>query len=199
MKSQQMKNSRDGRPAPRWFPLLLVIALILTSCASPGGKDAVTAAADPATPTPTSVPVKASDGPVAPDWALETLDGGQFRLADHKGDVVVMFFMASWCGSCVPEAQALAELHQQYRDRGLTVVAINVEPDKKVSELSRFRQLADNAAYAWTFDTAFAVTQQYGVQALDTTILIDRTGRIAYTDTYPTPLDVLDAEIQKWL
>jgi len=191
------------RRATLWVGLLL--ALLISSCAAPA-QESASASASPAkaieTPvadTPTPVPVKSSDGPLAPDWTLETLDGGQFHLADHKGDVVVMFFMASWCGSCVLEAQALADLYQRYKERGLTVVAINVEPDKKVAELSRFRQLANNASYVWTFDTTFVVTGQYGVKALDTTFIIDRTGRIAYTDTYLTPLDVLDAEIQKWL
>lgn len=70
------------------------------------------------------------------------------------------------------EAQALAELYQRYKEQGLTVVAINVESDKKVAELSRFRQLANNASYAWTFDTAFAVAGQYGVKALDATFIM---------------------------
>ena len=206
MRNEQIGNSRgyhrksgrrSGRRAALW--VILLLALVLSSCSAPAQNAETGAPPAQAEPTATPVVVKSSDGPLAPDWRLETLDGGQFRLADHKGDVVVMYFMASWCGSCVPEAQALAELHQRYGERRLTVVAINVEPDKKVAELSRFRQLANNAAYAWTFDTAYTVTQQYGVKALDSTIIIDRSGHIAYSDAYPTPLDVLDAEIQKWL
>jgi peroxiredoxin len=169
------------------------MALVLAGCSKPSanastGKEAAPAAV-----------VKRSDGPAAPDWALETLDGDTFRLADHRGDVVVMFFMASWCGTCVPEAQALAELYREYGQEGLTVVAINVEPEKKVPELTRFRQLANNGDYFWVFDTAFQVTQLYNVKALDTTIIIDRTGHIAYRDGFPTPKDVLEPEIQKWL
>lgn len=194
---QRKSGRRPGRRAALW--VILLLALVLSSCSAPAQNAETSAPPAQAKPTVTPVVVKSSDGPLAPDWSLGTLDGGQFRLTDHKGDVVVMYFMASWCGTCVPEAQALGELYQRYGEQGLTVVAINVEPEKKVSELSRFRQLANNAAYAWTFDTAFAVTQQYGVKALDTTIIIDRSGRIAYSDAYPTPLDVLDTEIQKWL
>lgn len=142
---------------------------------------------------------KTSDGPVAPDWTLETLDGGTFRLAEHQGEVVVMFFMASWCGTCVPEAQALAQLHEQYAEHGLTVVAINVEPQKNEQGLSQFRQLSDNAAYTWVFDNQYTVTKLYEVQALDSTVIIDRAGRIAYTDAFVTPLETLAAEVEKWL
>ena len=38
-------------------------------------------------------------------------DGSVFDLTEKKGNVVVMFFMAGWCVTCIPEARALAELH----------------------------------------------------------------------------------------
>lgn len=140
-----------------------------------------------------------SDGPLASDFSLPTLDGGTFTLSEHKGEVVVLYFMASWCGSCVPEARSLATLYEQYKQQGLTVVAINLEPQANKAELSKFRELADNAAYTWAFDTTFAVAQTYSVQTLDATVIIDSSGRIAYQDTMPTPLDTLEAELQKWL
>lgn len=140
-----------------------------------------------------------SDGPLASDFSLPTLDGGTFTLSEHKGEVVVLYFMASWCGSCVPEARSLATLYEQYKAQGLTVVAINLEPQANKAELSKFRELADNAAYTWAFDTTFAVAQAYSVQTLDATVIIDSSGRIAYQDAMPTPLATLEAELQKWL
>lgn len=140
-----------------------------------------------------------SDGPLASDFSLPTLDGGTFTLSEHKGEVVVLYFMASWCGSCVPEARSLATLYEQYKEQGLTVVAINLEPQANKAELSKFRELADNAAYTWAFDTTFAVAQAYSVQTLDATVIIDGSGRIAYQDAMPTPLATLEAELQKWL
>jgi len=140
-----------------------------------------------------------SDGPAASDFSLPTLDGGTFTLSKHQGEVVAIYFMASWCGTCIPEARSLAQLYEQYRDQGFTVVAINLEPERKVNELERFRQLADNAAYIWTFDTSFSVAQAFNVRSLDSTLIIDRSGRVAYQDGGPTPLKTLEAEIQKWL
>ena len=171
---------------------LLLVMVLLTACIT-----ASDAAPAPATDNQTTYNISA--GPVAPDWELPTLDGSTFKLADHQGDVVVMFFMASWCGSCLPEAQALAELHESYAEKGLTIVAINAEPDQKVKELERFRQRANNGQFAWAFDHEFAVVQAYKVQALDTTLIIDRSGRIAYSDASPTPKEFLEKEILKWL
>jgi len=132
-------------------------------------------------------------------WGGKEGGAGTFTLSEHKGEVVVLYFMASWCGSCVPEARSLATLYEQYKEQGLTVVAINLEPQANKAELSKFRELADNAAYTWAFDTTFAVAQAYQVQTLDATVIIDGSGRIAYQDTMPTPLDTLEAELQKWL
>lgn len=144
-------------------------------------------------------PVRSSDGPPASDFSLRTLDGGTFTLSEHKGHVVVLYFMASWCGTCVAEARNLARLYEQYKDQGLTVVAINLEPEENVEGLKQFRALANNGAYTWAFDTGFAVAQAYNVRTLDTTIIVDRSGRIAYQDAIPTPMSILEAELQKWL
>lgn len=196
-RSPQCPGESTGSIDHRWIRLavpaiLLLGLLVLGGCSR-------SAASSPNREPTAPKEIKSSGGPVAPDWTLETLNGEPFRLSDHQGKVVVMFFMASWCGTCVPEARALAELDRKYREEGLVVVAINVEPEKKEQALAQFRALADNGDYWWAFDTAFQVTQLYNVRALDTTIIVDRTGRIAYTDTYPTPKEVLEAEIRKWL
>jgi len=178
--------------------LLMSTTVALAAC-GPARSAAQTMNDAPQAAAQTAATYKTSDGPVAPDWSLTTLDGRTFRLADHQGEVVVMFFMASWCVSCVYEAQALAQLHNQYADQGLTVVAINVEPQQNEQGLSQFRQLADNAAYTWVFDTEYTVTKLYEVQSLDSTVIIDRAGRIAYRDAFITPPETLAAEVEKWL
>src|SRR5690625_6969692 len=38
--------------------------------------------------------------PPAPDFVLTTIDGDKFRLADHRGQVVVVNFWATWCATC---------------------------------------------------------------------------------------------------
>jgi thiol-disulfide isomerase/thioredoxin len=137
-------------------------------------------------------------GPPAPDFSVPTLDGGTFTLSAHRGRPVVLFIMAYWCGTCVPEAQALARLHQAYGDR-LTIVALDVDPSSTPERLQTFRQWAGEPGYVWAFDQGQRVAQTYRVRALDTTIIINQVGEIVYRDAVPTPYQTLQQQIAQLL
>lgn len=144
-----------------------------------------------------TVPAKAS-GPLAPDFSVPTLEGGTFTLSAHRGKPVVLFFMAYWCGTCVPESQALAKLHHKYGDR-LTIVALDVDLSSTPERLQTFRQWAGAPGYVWAFDQGQRVAQTYRVRALDTTIIINPAGEIVYTDAAPTPYQTLQQQIAQLL
>ncbi len=55
-------------------------------------------------------------------------DGSVFDLTHERGNVVVLFFMAAWCTTCIPEARALNALYEEYGDRGLRILAIDIDP-----------------------------------------------------------------------
>jgi len=113
-------------------------------------------------------------------------DGSVFDLAQERGNVVVLFFMAAWCTTCIPEARALNALYGEYGDRGLRIVAIDIDPRDTEKQLARFRRLAGNSRHLWARDIEQNVIRTYGVRTLDTTIVIDRTGKVAYTDAFVT-------------
>ncbi|GIW09027.1 MAG: hypothetical protein KatS3mg061_0084 [Dehalococcoidia bacterium] len=133
----------------------------------------------------------------APDFQVTTLDGTTFRLAEQRGRPVILYFMAAWCATCIPEAQALARLHQQYADRGLQVLALDVDPTGGPADLARFRDSVPGAAhYLWAIDSSNRVTRAYGVTMLDTKILVDPNGNIAYVGTTPTSYGVLQRALE---
>ena len=127
-------------------------------------------------------------GQVAPDFSVPTLDEDTFSLIDQRGNPTIIFFMAYWCGTCIPESRALARIQREYGER-VSIVAIDVDPTSTPNALAGFKQAADDGAFTWAFDAGQQVTNAYQVRALDTTLILDPEGRVIYRDAYPTHYD----------
>lgn len=112
-------------------------------------------------------------GKPAPDFTLMSLDGQSLRPADLRGKVVLINFWASWCAPCRKEMPLLVQAAEQFRERGFEMVAINIQEDR-----SRVVRFADEFGMRFPvlLDVAGDVTQQYRVQGLPTSYLIDREG-----------------------
>lgn len=109
----------------------------------------------------------------APDFALHAIAGGNVRLSEHRGDVIVLSFWGSRCTPCRAQLAALNQSLGTYRSAGLQVYGINVDDDQG-------RALAFAHGEAVTFplllDPEKAVSRNYQVDNLPMTLLIDRNG-----------------------
>jgi cytochrome c biogenesis protein CcmG/thiol:disulfide interchange protein DsbE len=118
----------------------------------------------------------ASKNPPAPDFSLPAVSGSA-SLDSLRGRVVVVDFWASWCGPCHESFPWLAGLQKRYRDRGLTVVAINLDKERDKAEefLARFQ-----VPFTVAFDPAGKTAEAYGVSAMPFSFVIDRSGDIVF-------------------
>lgn len=135
-------------------------------------------------------------GDTAPDFKVPTLDGGTFSLSKQRGKPTMVFFMAYWCGTCIPESRALAQLKQEYGDR-LSIVAVDVDPSSTPENLTRFKKVAGNGSYTWAFDQEQKLTRLFEVRALDTTLIINSEGQIVYRDNRASSYKTLKAGLKK--
>lgn len=134
-------------------------------------------------------------GPVIPEVTLPTLDGEQVNLLRDRGEVTILFAMSYWCTTYIPEAQALAQLYEEYEAAGLKVVVIDLDPNVSLGHLQTFIDAVGENRLTWAFDPEVQFMRRFNVQALDTTIIVDAEGREVYRDIRSTSYAVLRREI----
>jgi len=114
-------------------------------------------------------------GFAAPDFALETLDGQTIRLSDLRGQAVLINFWATWCPPCRAEMPAIQQVYDRYRDRGFTVLAVNLqEGDPQVASFAARLDLT----LPILMDRSGDVFARYRGRALPSTFFVDRAGII---------------------
>jgi peroxiredoxin len=151
------ENTRGGRAVASGFGLRLWLAAI-AFCAP--------AFAD------TSYALLAHE---APDFALHAIAGGNVRLSEHRGDVLVLSFWGSRCTPCRAQLAALNRSLATYRSAGLQVYGINVDDDQ--SRALAFAH-GESVTFPLLLDPEKAVSRSYQVDNLPMTLLIDRNGVI---------------------
>jgi peroxiredoxin len=127
-----------------------------------------------------SATVKAEkDRKTAPDFALKDVDGRTVRLSDYRGKVVLLNFWATWCQPCRIEIPWFIELEKENKSRGFAVLGISMDEDGWDAIKPFVAQLRVN--YRTLLGNDMVAQQFGGVDALPTTFLLDRDGRIAST------------------
>ena len=111
----------------------------------------------------------------APDFTLAQREGPNLRLSEQRGDIILLNFWASWCGTCRQELPAFEALFQQYADLGVNVLAVNLDDEPRKAEVL----LSDiNVSFPVLFDSEGEVSARYDVSAMPTTVIIDRDGNV---------------------
>lgn len=67
----------------------------------------------------------------APDFTLKDLHGNKVSLSSYRGKVVILNFWSTTCGPCLAEIPSLINLQREFRDQGLVVLGIALDPSEK--------------------------------------------------------------------
>ncbi|MGX1115963.1 thiol-disulfide isomerase/thioredoxin [Streptomyces ambofaciens] len=192
------RSHRFTRSLRVWRAVALAAAagLTLASCGSGDGSGASTASSQREKSGFTQYPV--GERPAAPAISGELVGVGTLDLADWRGDVVVINVWGSWCAPCRAEAPALKKISDATRKLGVRFVGFNTR---------------DNDSAAMAFERNYEITYPslrdrdgrlvlrfdglVPVSAVPSTVLIDRSGRIAARIIGPTTYDTLNTVVRE--
>lgn len=183
--TDQVSTSPAVEPAPRrtswgvWFILGLVLLLL--------GVVAVQL-------------VRVQQGPLTsgpvPDFTLTTFDGEEIQISALRGQVVVINFWASWCGPCEVEAADLEQVWRDYKDQGVMFIGVNwsdIQPDA-LAYMTKF-----DITYPSGVDVRTRISQQFRIDGVPETYIIDKQGNIREAIIGPTSYANLTAIIEELL
>jgi len=111
----------------------------------------------------------------APDFALPGLDGGQVRLSDLRGKLVLLHFWATWCVPCRHEMPLLHKLENDGLDH-FRIVCINVDRGHRDAVNAFIHKVTPH--FHTLLDPSGDVRNQYAIRGLPTTYLIGPDGKI---------------------
>jgi thiol-disulfide isomerase/thioredoxin len=123
-----------------------------------------------------------ANGQLAPDIAMADTEGKTRKLSDLKGKVVLIDFWASWCGPCRRENPNVVNLYKKYQKDGFEVFSVSLD---KTAE--PWLKAIQTDGLIWKNHVSDlkgwqnAAAQQYGVNSIPHTLLIDKEGKILGT------------------
>lgn len=128
--------------------------------------------------------------------AVKDSEGKALSLASYRGKVVLIDFWATWCGPCVAEMPKVIAAYKKYQDKGFAIVGVSLDNDKKAME-----KFTADKGMTWRqyFDGRVwnnYLVEQYGIDSIPATFLLDREGKIIGRDLRG---DALEAAIKKAL
>ncbi len=161
--------------------LLTLVVLLLTGCST--GSDAVDVSNGGefrfVAGTPGGEVIDESDRASAPAFSAVLLDGSDFDSSTLSGDVVVINFWGSWCAPCRLETPEFQRVYDEVSAEDVSFLGVNGKDDRQLAQAF----LEDNGiTYPSVFDPRGEIAlafRDYPANAIPSTIILDRDGRVA--------------------
>ncbi|WP_043686258.1 TlpA family protein disulfide reductase [Streptomyces xylophagus] len=158
-----------------------VAALVLSACSS-GGTSGGSGNTNFITGSDGIATVKKGDRQAAPDLSGKTIDGKTIDTADYKGKVVVVNVWGSWCSPCRAEADNLVQVAKATAGKGVQFVGLNTRDTSTEPAVAFEKKYA--VPYPSLYDPTGKLMLRFkkgtlNPQAIPSTIVIDRDGKIA--------------------
>jgi len=112
----------------------------------------------------------------AGDFTLQDMSGKSVKLSDYKGKVVLLEFWATWCPPCRATVPGLEKLHNNYKDKGLVVLAVSMD-EGGWDEVKSF--IADHRITYAVLKGTDDVAAQYQVRSIPLILILNKEGKVS--------------------
>jgi len=106
---------------------------------------------------------------------LQDLYGADVNISDFRGKIVFLNFWATWCPTCVVEMPSMEKLHRKLKDKDFALVSISLQDP--AAEVKRFFK-QNELTFTALLDSTGKTVPGFGIRAIPTTLILDKTGRI---------------------
>ena len=131
----------------------------------------------------------------APEFAGETLDGGEFDMAAQRGRWVVVNFFSTWCVQCVVEHPELVAFNDRYRgDPNIRLVSVVFRDEVEVIDKFFAEHGGD---WPIVISNTGRIAIDFGVTAVPETYLVDPLGRVVSKFTGGVTLAGLESQLAR--
>jgi peroxiredoxin len=131
-------------------------------------------------------------GSVPAEFAGRALTGGNFRLSEYRGEVVVLLFWGTWCGDCRATLGDVDRLWRTYSSAGL--MAIGVSLDEKPAAAEGLLRAA-GVTFPSVRDTDKRISRGFDVDSLPMVVMLDRAGKVRFVSSGARAADVATTDM----
>lgn len=181
--------------------LLVALAALLTGCSTGssavdvdnGGQFRFVAG------TAAGEVIAAADRKTAPSFGGTLLDGTAFASSELSGKIAVLNFWGSWCPPCRVETPQFQQVYADVQAQGVQFLGLNVKDD---DQLARAFVTSKSITFPSIYDPKGEVAlafRGYPVNAIPSTVVLDRTGKVAAAYTSEVSEDDLRTTIDDLL
>jgi thiol-disulfide isomerase/thioredoxin len=125
---------------------------------------------------------KGFDKPALPLHADAWVQGEPTTLAAMRGDVVLLYFFATWCPHCEEVRPAMIDLADHYGPIGVHVIGFVNDSQGQTVESVKAMLPVKGYQFPVVFDAKARTYAQYSGSKIPDVVLIDRAGRVRYHD-----------------